>query len=260
MKIVNKIIFSGVSTDDDLEFSKNLVLTNQLLLLIIAVSSPYIILFILLGAKIYGLCVAILDVIFLVCLFLNHKRLLLISRLLFINSLTFIIFCYASIFGPSSGLQFSLLIAFSISFIVFEKNQKIWKLLSCTFPILSFCLLEIYNYAFFFHFELTPLQYKFLSCLVIFCVALMIGFIIQFLLKINRLLFSMTRQLTMFPILTKRECEVASVLVEGKTNKEISKVLFIEETTVKNHLQNIYSKLNVNTRLELLKKLSPTLH
>ena len=257
MNLIRKIIIAGVLAADEFEFSKRLVLNNQLLILIIAVSSPYIILFSLIGSKIYGLFVGLVDLIFIFCLYLNHKRLLLLSRLLFVNCLTLIIYCYASIFGPESGLQFSLIIAFSISFIIFEKNQIIWKWVSAIFPIFLFFILEIYNYAFYFHFELTSLQYKWLSCLVIFCVALMISFIIQFLLNINNLLHTITNQLITFPNLTKRECEITAVLIEGKTNKEIATILFIEETTVKNHLQNIYQKLNINTRLELMKKLTP---
>jgi DNA-binding NarL/FixJ family response regulator len=39
-------------------------------------------------------------------------------------------------------------------------------------------------------------------------------------------------------------------LGEGKTNKEIAQELFVELSTVKTHINNIYRQLNVGTRKE----------
>jgi serine/threonine protein kinase/DNA-binding NarL/FixJ family response regulator len=50
--------------------------------------------------------------------------------------------------------------------------------------------------------------------------------------------------------LTEREAEVLSLLVEGMSNKEIAAALGISHRTVKFHLDNLYSKLGVNTRTE----------
>ena len=55
--------------------------------------------------------------------------------------------------------------------------------------------------------------------------------------------------------LTLRELEVLRYLNEGNTNKEISERLFISLNTVKTHIKNIYSKLNVNKRIELKGKI-----
>ena len=55
--------------------------------------------------------------------------------------------------------------------------------------------------------------------------------------------------------LTLREVEVLRYLNEGNTNKEISEKLFISLNTVKTHIKNIYSKLNVNKRIELKEKI-----
>ena len=55
--------------------------------------------------------------------------------------------------------------------------------------------------------------------------------------------------------LTPREVEIIRALVtfEASTNKEIAENLFISTSTLKNHLTTIYSKLNVNNRLQLMK-------
>lgn len=52
--------------------------------------------------------------------------------------------------------------------------------------------------------------------------------------------------------LTDRELEVIKVMARGLTNKEISSELFISEATVRHHLSSIYSKLNVEDRLNLV--------
>jgi DNA-binding CsgD family transcriptional regulator len=48
--------------------------------------------------------------------------------------------------------------------------------------------------------------------------------------------------------LTSREIEVAALLVQGMSNKEIAETLGIELGTVRTHLSNLFRKLNVHTR------------
>ena len=58
-------------------------------------------------------------------------------------------------------------------------------------------------------------------------------------------------------ILTKREKEVFTLLINNKTTKEISNILNISEKTVRNHISNAMQKLGVKGRasavVELLK-------
>jgi two-component system, NarL family, nitrate/nitrite response regulator NarL len=51
--------------------------------------------------------------------------------------------------------------------------------------------------------------------------------------------------------LTRREREVAALLTEGLTNKEIGSRLGITENTVRTHLQQLFHKLNVDNRTQV---------
>lgn len=52
--------------------------------------------------------------------------------------------------------------------------------------------------------------------------------------------------------LTEREIEVLQLLAHGKCNKEIGAKLFTSEFTVKGHLHNLFTKLNVLSRTEAI--------
>ena len=52
--------------------------------------------------------------------------------------------------------------------------------------------------------------------------------------------------------LTKRETEVAALLLEGRSLRHIQNALFISEGTAKTHAKHIYAKLNVRTKQELI--------
>jgi NarL family two-component system response regulator LiaR len=50
--------------------------------------------------------------------------------------------------------------------------------------------------------------------------------------------------------LTLREKEILNLLAKGQMNKEVASALEISNGTVRKHIQNIYEKLHVNTRVE----------
>ncbi len=52
--------------------------------------------------------------------------------------------------------------------------------------------------------------------------------------------------------LTKRETQVLKGVARGKSNRDISVVLFISEHTVKDHVRNIMHKMGVNNRSLLI--------
>ena len=51
------------------------------------------------------------------------------------------------------------------------------------------------------------------------------------------------------PNLTARELQILQLVIEGKTNKLIAREIYISEKTVEFHLDHIYTKIGVRTRL-----------
>jgi DNA-binding CsgD family transcriptional regulator len=55
-------------------------------------------------------------------------------------------------------------------------------------------------------------------------------------------------------LLTAREKQVLQLIAEGRSNKEIAAIHFIEVSTVKTHVNNIYTKLAIKNRKEAAAK------
>ncbi len=55
---------------------------------------------------------------------------------------------------------------------------------------------------------------------------------------------------TLLQYLTQREEEVLGLLTQGYTYKDVAKELFISDTTVKTHVNNIFQKLQVSDRTQ----------
>jgi DNA-binding NarL/FixJ family response regulator len=56
--------------------------------------------------------------------------------------------------------------------------------------------------------------------------------------------------------LTERQREVYDLILLGMTNKEIMSKLFIEQSTLKSHINQIYKKLNIKSRRDLKSKIN----
>ena len=62
------------------------------------------------------------------------------------------------------------------------------------------------------------------------------------------------KRLTIIEELSNQETKIKKHIIDGKSNKEIAEELFISLNTVKTHITNIYNKLNVSNRKELISK------
>ena len=59
---------------------------------------------------------------------------------------------------------------------------------------------------------------------------------------------------TQFPLLTPRELEVLSLIARRQTNPEIAALLSISGKTVRNHVSNVLTKLQVSSRAQAILK------
>lgn len=67
--------------------------------------------------------------------------------------------------------------------------------------------------------------------------------------------FSVPRPATVseaFPDLTARECEVLDLIARGRSNQGIADELYLSPKTVRNHISNIFSKLQVADRAQAI--------
>lgn len=67
--------------------------------------------------------------------------------------------------------------------------------------------------------------------------------------------FSMPRETAVqqaFPELTERESEILLLIAEGRSNSQIAQRLVVSEKTVRNHISNIFNKLQVADRAEAI--------
>jgi DNA-binding NarL/FixJ family response regulator len=62
------------------------------------------------------------------------------------------------------------------------------------------------------------------------------------------------RQREAFPELSEREREVLSLLAEGRSNPDIARRLYLSPKTVRNHVSNIFTKLQVADRAQAIIK------
>ena len=69
-------------------------------------------------------------------------------------------------------------------------------------------------------------------------------------------MMSRNNNTSLYDELTEREREIASLLVEGLSNRQIADKLFISEGTVKNYISSIYDKTGIHDRVKLVVALS----
>ncbi|HHW13867.1 MAG TPA: response regulator transcription factor [Firmicutes bacterium] len=60
------------------------------------------------------------------------------------------------------------------------------------------------------------------------------------------------RQTPALASLTPREREILTLIAKGHSNREIARLLYVSESTVKNHISSVYKKVGVSGRSRLV--------
>lgn len=93
-----------------------------------------------------------------------------------------------------------------------------------------------------------PVQKNHHKWVVIMGSLLLISLITNLYLWRSRFLFSADKRRNLFKALSEQEQKIVALIKQGMSNKEIASNLFISVSTVKSHINNIYKKLNVDSR------------
>lgn len=152
--------------------------------------------------------------------------------LLFISILLF----FKSIKLPHTGKQF-----------VIKKFSSLYIILNSYF-ILSYLLRHLFPIMFS---SAWPVYYLILNTIPLFYLTKFLQYYFGKKLVTGRTQPDLDSALEQYAI-TNREKEIIQLVLEGKSNKEIEDALFISIKTVKYHIFNIYQKLNIKNRLQLM--------
>ena len=69
-------------------------------------------------------------------------------------------------------------------------------------------------------------------------------------------LMNKNKTVDLYEEMTEREREIATLLAEGLTNRQIADKLYVSEGTVKNYVSSIYDKTGIHDRVKLVVALS----
>ncbi len=155
---------------------------------------------------------------------------------------------YQDMLSSIASMEFYIMLGLNcVAFLVgFKRLDNSYRKLTKTFTfiLIFFVLIFVIQVLFDLHVNPFPLFYALWSILLI-----MYFWRNIFVVSINKL--SSSSFIEQYRI-TEREKDIMDLIVLGKTNKAIGEQLYISEKTVKNHIYNLYKKLGINSRFELM--------
>jgi DNA-binding CsgD family transcriptional regulator len=239
----------GTENSEDFEQAKKIEFTNRIAVLYFCIGVFYAALFLALKLFVLMGILATASVIYPVCLYLNYKKKYDCMRFLVVLNTTLPIYLATAMTGKAVLGHVFLIFLFAFSIMVFSEFKK--SVGALLVPSTAYLLLELTNYHFFYHSPLSESVTRFLSITVFIMTCIVLCFMVVFYKNLISHMRHAGNQLFKLYPLTPRELEVLSEMINGKSNKQIATYLFIEESTVKTHLKNIFRKLNVSTRAEI---------
>ena len=254
MKFIDKIFEIGADLAPDTESIKKTMLVNKISVVFILAAIPFMISIFLIKEYFLALFVPVVMSGFILTLILNKKSKFLQAKFSLYFTVLLSVYFYAAALGEASGIQYVYFSLIGFGFGIFDYSQSKIRYCFALLPIIFF--LSLYGTGFYslYNTNLTTTQLKpvfYTSIILIFIIIWITILFYDQLTNDNKINL---KKLLMTYKLSEREGDVFILLLNGKSNKDISKNLFIEEGTVKNHLTNIYKKLSIKNRTELMAK------
>jgi len=250
--VTKQLIETGSFHATSYESSKRIILCNQIALTYILCAAPYVVVFPLMGSLFLGILVIPFIILFGTSILLNQRGKTMASRTLLFASICFCVSIFAALVDRQSGIQFVFFTLVPIAYVISDPADHKLRALLIPAPILLFYLLELSAYFPHFYFTFSPQHLSVIYHFVVANIFIILFLTIRFYFNVaEKAQSALTHAMKFYP-LSQREVEVGIELSKGKSNKEISEALFIEETTVKNHLKSIFKKLEIKSRSEFL--------
>jgi len=254
---IQKLIRIGTSKTGDFETARRVTFSNQIVLFLLLIAFFYTGFFYWSHSLILVGLMLMTMLLFVMALVFNHLGHFDFSAFLIMANSCNTIYLTTAMIGKEISGQFFLTVLIPIGVIMASKKYGWQKILFLVLPLFSFVLLEINNYQFIVKIDMPEAVIRMLSITVFFITCVILYFVIQFYMTIfQHVKNSLKQVLSLYP-LTERELEIISILIKGKNNKDIADYLYIEECTVKTHLKNIFRKLKINNRNEIMALLVP---
>ena len=246
----------GVAHAKSFPEAKRIMLTNALCFIYMGLSIPYALFFVWVKLPNLGIAAVVTITFFSFSIYLNYKGKQPLAGFVLIVVVTLAVYIFSSILGPQCGVPYIFFPLMVTPSVVFNHQQRFLSYSCMIIIALLYLGAEFFNYPFFYHSYMTQHHYWLMRLGLIVDTLIILFVIVYFHLEISTHLDKMLNYFLQLNHLTARESEVAVKVVQGLQTKDISIELFIEESTVKTHLKNVYRKLNVKNRAHLIDLLS----
>jgi DNA-binding CsgD family transcriptional regulator len=253
---LTKLSSIGLRKELSLEDKKRIVLSNKLFFIYSFLITPHILFYLILGIPLISMVAAYGVVSGIVCLYLNSKEFYTASRILFVLSISLPIFICSNLLGPQSGVQYACFAIMISSFVLFSDEEKRFRYAFLLLHTVTYFSLEIFGYDFLYRIEISSGVLESIRLFIIASLFLIVVFTMRsYHDVVHRCKLSLS-WMKQYCAITDRETDIVTLLLEGKSNKDIAQELFVEEGTIKKHLQSIFKKFQVKSRAELIALLS----
>ena len=239
------------------------VMINCAALIMAVPAIPYFFIFCILKA--YLLAFLIFPFIFLYSagvLIANHFGARKFAKYLLLLGSSAAVGTFTLLMGQQCGLEFVYIAIGTFAIVAFPPTQKIQQIFALSIPAISFFFLDFFSSRVPPYYHFSPLFFH-----ILFTVSIATSFFVSTMcIRTYMLLWHPKNKETIEAAehatenkvmenknLSCREKEIVRLILEGKSNSEIGKSLFISESTVKVHLNKIYKKLEIRSRLELMR-------
>lgn len=261
--LLRKLARTGCDLSLSQDDMSRIILTNQIAFFFVLPPLPYIAILVFLKAYFLAFFIVPLICFYLAsALWLNHTHCHTLAKFSIICIPAGAALFYGLVFGPNTGMT-SLFLSLSVLSAVLFRPQDLWKISAG----LGICFLGFMGGQFG-TLIVPPLvqltQSSRIALMIISSVTsfLILFFCLRFYLNLSRRYTELINTAefvkkngTLFSGLkiTPRELEIILMLVNGFSNDHISSTLVISASTTKRHVYNIFKKLRINSRFELMR-------